>query len=89
MAKPASSKAAPAAGKIKTAISLSPKSFRRLGAACVFLDSNQSELIESLISTHLSGYRVVNDGAKSAVPVMPITSATESHGLDPSVAISA
>lgn len=89
MAKSTGGKAAPAAAKIKTAVSLSPRAFKRLGAACVFLDSNQSDLIESLISTHLSGYRVVNDGAKSAASVMPITSATESHGLDSSVAISA
>jgi hypothetical protein len=89
MAKSTSGKAAPAAAKIKTAVSLSPRAYKRLGAACVFLDQNQSELLESLIATHLAGYRVVNDGAKSAVPAMPISSATESHGLDSSVAMSA
>lgn len=89
MGKSTSQKASVPAGKIKTAISLSPKAFRRLGAASVFLDQNQSELIESLISTHLAGYRVVNDGAKSTAPAMPISSVVESHGLDSPMAISA
>ena len=89
MAKSTNGKASMPAGKIKTAISLSPKSFRRLGAACVFLDVNQSEMIESLISAHLAGYRVVNDQAKSTAGAMPVTSAVVEHGLDSPMQISA
>lgn len=89
MAKSTSGKAAPSAAKAKTAISLSLRAYKRLGAACVFLDQGQSEVLESLINVHLAGYRVVNDSAKSAAGAIPVTSVVESHGLDSSVAISA
>ena len=83
MAKTTNGKAAAAVGKVKTAISLSPRAFKKLGAACVFLDQNQSELLESLISTHLAGYRVVNDQAKSIVQAAPIDRQSEAiHAME-------
>ena len=75
--------------KVKVAVCLSAKSVKRLAAACAFLDQNQSELVEQLISAHLAGYRVVCDAAKSAGPAVPISSALEVAGVDPAGAIAA
>lgn len=89
MAKSSGGKASPAPGKVKTAISLSPRAYKRLGAASVFLDQGQSEVLESLINVHLAGYRVVNDSAKSAGQATPISSVSESHELNSPMAIPA
>jgi hypothetical protein len=74
MAKQQNGKVAAAPAKIKASFSLSPKAFKRLGAACVYLDMSQSELAEKLINDSLAGYRVVNDPAKSPAQVAQVIS---------------
>lgn len=71
MRKPNSGKTVPSPAKTKMAFSLSAKAVKRLGAACVFFDQNQSELVESLINDNFSGLRVVDDRAKPIVQASP------------------
>lgn len=64
MARPTSRQVATKTARVKTAVSISPKAFKCLGAACLAEDMTQSELVEQLISRHLSGYFVANRGTK-------------------------
>jgi hypothetical protein len=56
MAKPSSRRVAASNPKIKTAVCLSPDTFKRLGAACLAESLSQSELVELLINRACSGY---------------------------------
>jgi hypothetical protein len=58
MAKATSRKAVSAPARVKTAVVISPESFRRLGAACLAENMMQSEIVEMLINRSLSGYVV-------------------------------
>jgi hypothetical protein len=58
MPKATSRKAVSAPARIKTAVVISPESFRRLGAACLAENMTQSEIVEMLINRTLSGYVV-------------------------------
>jgi mRNA-degrading endonuclease toxin of MazEF toxin-antitoxin module len=53
-----SSTRATAPGKIRPAVIISPKLFRRLGAACLAESMTQSEIVELMINRLLSGYVV-------------------------------
>ena len=44
------------AKKTKTAVCLSDAAIKRLGAACVYHDADQSALVEWMINEYLSGY---------------------------------
>lgn len=50
--------------RVKTTVTLTADTFRRLGAACVAEDMTQSEIAEWLFSRHLSGYFVGNKGSR-------------------------
>lgn len=89
MAKSKSRPAAAVAAKIKTAASFSPKAFKRLGAASVYYDRTQSDLLEELVNDRFAGFKVVIDQAKSSAPVMVTTSVAESQELESPMAISA
>ena len=62
MAKSSGRKVEKLTTRIKTAVTLSPESFRRLGAACVAENLSQSAVIELLISRSLGGYFIGNRG---------------------------
>src|SRR5688572_15520060 len=71
-------KPAAAPPKIKTAINLSPDSFRRLGVHCAVERRTQSDLLEELIEMHLRRYpipRPVSDRAVEAESACPVESA--------------
>lgn len=44
--------------RVKTAVTISPEAFRRLGACCLSEGMSQSEVVEMLINRALSGYVV-------------------------------
>lgn len=81
MRKSQSGKAVPVPSKTKMAFSLSAKAVKRLGAACVLYDENQSQLVERIINEQFAGLRVVDDRAKSASPVVNIDSAIQGHDV--------
>ncbi len=56
MAKSASRRIAAPAGRIKTAVYLSPVAATRLGAASVAESKKRSDIVEILINRHLAGY---------------------------------
>ncbi len=62
MARSIGRKVATSPVRIKTSFTLTPETFRKLGAACVAEDMTQSEVAEKLFSEALSGYFVVNRG---------------------------
>jgi hypothetical protein len=83
MAKQTSRQVAASPAKIKTAISLSPRAWKRLGGACVYYDKNQSELLEEKINEWFGGIRVVNDHAKSSASVVLTDRLDVSHEVNP------
>jgi hypothetical protein len=64
MAKPSSRRVAASTPKIKTAVTLAPETFKRLGAACLAESLSQSELVEMLINRACSGYVISIRGAR-------------------------
>jgi hypothetical protein len=56
----------PTAPRVKMSFSLTPKTARQVGAACVAEGMSQSEIAEMLFSRYLSGYFVGNRGASVA-----------------------
>jgi hypothetical protein len=55
--------------RIKTAVYLSPESYKCLGAYCLKEDETQSDIIERLIKKSLSGYYVgVRGGSINGTP---------------------
>jgi hypothetical protein len=82
VAKSTSRQVAATPAKIKTAISLSPRAWKRLGGACVYYDKNQSELLEEKINEWFGGIRVVNDHAKSAAQSAQVTSEVFEHSVN-------
>jgi hypothetical protein len=82
MRKSQSGKSVPVPTKTKMAFSLSPKAVKRLGAACVFYDENQSQLVERIINEQFAGLRVVDDRAKTNVPAIATDSAIQGHEIN-------
>jgi hypothetical protein len=78
MAKSTSRVVAAKPSRVKTAVCLSPESFKRLGAACIQEGMTQSELVELMISRMLSGYviSVRGQGIRSG-PGVPIDRPSE------------
>lgn len=57
----------PKAERKKTAVVLSAGAIKRLGAACVEHDMDQSEIVEWLINENLSGYVLQVRGPRIAI----------------------
>ena len=72
--------------KTKMAFSLSGKAVKRLGAACVLYDENQSQIVERLINEQFAGLRVVDDRAKVAASTVSIDRLDVTHEVNLSVA---
>jgi len=56
MAKSTSRRTGASAGRVKTAVYLSPVAAQRLGAASVAESKKRSDIVEILINRHLAGY---------------------------------
>jgi hypothetical protein len=57
----------PKAKKTKTAVSLTDDAIKRLGAACVVHQLDQSDIVEWLINQNLSGYVLQVRGPKLGI----------------------
>lgn len=64
MAKSTSRRAVQSAAKVKTAVTLTPECFKRLGACCLSEGLSQSEVVERLINERLAGYVVSIRGSR-------------------------
>jgi hypothetical protein len=64
MAKSTSRRAVQSAIKVKTAVTLTPECFKRLGACCLSEGLSQSEVVERLINERLAGYIVAVRGSR-------------------------
>jgi hypothetical protein len=64
MAKATNRRAVQSAVKVKTAVTLSPECFKRLGACCLSEGLSQSEVVERLINERLAGYVVSIRGTR-------------------------
>jgi hypothetical protein len=90
MAKSISRAASTKPSRVKTAVVISPESFRRLGAACLAENMTQSELVELMISRMLSGYVVsVRGPGINSGPVASPVSAPLGSELKPTAEIAA
>jgi hypothetical protein len=90
MAKSSSRKVVSAPARIKTAVSLTPESFKRLGAACIQEGMTPSELVELMINRLLSGYviqvRGPGIGGGPANPAMGISRSADGDSISPVIA---
>lgn len=76
---------APIAIRVKTSVILDREAYKTLGAASLWLDKDNSELMQMLIKEHLSEYAVTKNGRKTDGPVIPSTyveSANDSHQIN-------
>jgi hypothetical protein len=90
MAKSSSRRVASAPARVKTAVSLTVESFKRLGAACIQENMTQSELVELMITRLLSGYvisvRGPGIGGGPASPAVSISRSADGDSISPVVA---